>query len=234
MFAKIRFYWGAFVIASVILLLMVPLVTLFPSHKGIIMHRLNRFILWLIGGKLKQVGTMDLGADFYLMNHQGIIDIIGMEALQQRHFRWIAKKELFDMPLFGRLLKNGDMISIERENKKGLIGLMRDVRESLEIKNRPVAIFPEGTRAKGQSLLPFKAGAQFIAHKMKLKVQPVVITNSKRLINEHDKSAHSATVYYHFLPTIDLTEAPEHWYEQMRKTMQQVIDDELAYHHRSR
>jgi len=233
-FAKIRFLWNAFVIAFVIALIMIPAITLFPKKKGPIMHHLNRIIIFLMGGRLEVAGKPDPNAEMIVMNHQGIVDIIGMEALQKGHLRWIAKKELFDMPWFGHLLKNGDMISVDRENKKGLIKLIKDVKASIEVKHRAVALFPEGTRAKGQKLLKFKAGTKFIANKLGLKVQPVVITGSKHLLNEHDQTAHSSTVKYTYLPVIDVKNAPGEWYEEMKESMQKVIDDELAHYSRSR
>ena len=54
-----------------------------------------------MGGKLAQEGTMDPEADMFVMNHQGIVDIVAMEALQNKHLRWVAKKELFDALWFG-------------------------------------------------------------------------------------------------------------------------------------
>lgn len=233
-FATIRFFWGAFAISFIIALIMIPLITLFPSKKGPIMHHLNRVIIFLMGGRVEQVGDADPDADMIIMNHQGIVDIIGMEALQTGHLRWIAKKELFNMPWFGHLLRNGDMISIDRENKAGLIKLIKDVKESLEVKHRAVAVFPEGTRAKGQELGSFKSGTKFIAKKLDLKVQPVVITGSKYLFNEHDKTGHNSTVKYTYLPAVDVKNASDEWYKIVRDSMQKVIDSELAHSSRSR
>ncbi|WP_297525769.1 1-acyl-sn-glycerol-3-phosphate acyltransferase, partial [Sulfurovum sp.] len=152
--AKIKFLWNAFVIAVNTGAVMIPAIMLFPKHKGAIMHNLNRVTLFLMGAKVVQEGAMDPEADMYVMNHQGIIDIIGMEALQDRHLMWVAKKELFSMPIYGHLLRHGDMISLDRGNKAGLIKLMKDVKVSLDEKHRAIAIFPEGTRAKDQKLLP--------------------------------------------------------------------------------
>ena len=233
-FAKIKFFWDALVISFIIACIMIPLITLFPGKKASIMHHLNSVIIFLMGGRVEQVGISDPDADVIIMNHQGIVDIIGMEALQAGHLRWIAKKELFNMPWFGHLLKNGDMISIDRENKAGLIKLIKDVKESIEIKHRAVAIFPEGTRAKGQELGSFKSGTKFIAKKLGLKVQPVVITGSKYLFSEQDKTAHSSTVKYIYLPTINVKNASSEWYISVRDSMQKVIDDELAHSSRSR
>jgi len=233
-FAKIRFYWGAFVISFNTALLMIPALMLFDKHKSTIVHYINRLTLFMMGGKLVQEGTMDTTVDMYIMNHQGIVDIIGLEALQNNHLRWIAKKELFDAPWFGNLLRHGEMISLDRSNKTGLIKLLKDVKESKEVLHRPVAIFPEGTRAKQQPLLPFKQGTKMIAEKLKLKVQPIVITGSKHLLNEHEKTGHNATVHYKFLPTIDVSKADENWFEVLRDDMQKVIDNEFFNHNRSR
>ena len=223
-FAKIRFYWGAFVISTVVAVGMIPAIIIAPKYKGLIMHKLNRLILLLMGARVTSHGEMDPEAQMYVMNHQGIIDIIGMEALQTRHLRWAAKKELFDTPWFGLLLKHGEMISLDRGSKAALVSLLKSVKESLEKLHRAVAIFPEGTRAKDQKLLPFKAGTKIVAEKLKLKVQPVIITGSKHVLNEHDKTAHGGTVHYTFLPTIDVANAPQDWFEKLYEDMQAEID----------
>jgi len=233
-FAKIRFYWGAFVISFNTAVLMIPALMLFGKYKSTIVHHINSLTLWMMGGIALKKGTMDKTADMYIMNHQGIVDIIGLEAVQNNHLRWVAKKELFDTPWFGNLLRHGEMISLDRGNKAALIKLMKDVKESKEVLHRPVAIFPEGTRTDKQALLPFKVGAKLVAEKLGLKVQPIVITGSKKLLNEHNKTAHSAIVHYQFLPTIDVTKEDKDWYEKMRNNMQKVIDDTFSTKQRSR
>ena len=233
-FAKIRFYWGAFTISFVTAVLMIPAIMVFRKHKGTIMHQLNKVTIFLMGARLAQEGEMDPEADMIVMNHQGIIDIVGMEALQSNHLKWVAKKELFETPWFGYLLRFGDMISLDRGNKAGLIKLMKDVKNTVNETDRAIAIFPEGTRAKEQKLLPFKQGTNMIAKKLKLKVQPVIITGSKWVLNEHNRTGHSGTVHYKFLPTIDVSTADENWFDTLYKTMQKGIDDEYANAHRSR
>ena len=233
-FAKIRFYWGATVISLNTALLMIPTMMLLKEKKGVIIHHINRLTLFMIGGKAVLEGKMDLDADMYVMNHQGIIDIVAMEALQNNHLRWVAKKELFDALWFGNLLRHGEMISLNRGNKVALIKLVKDVKESKETLHRAVAIFPEGTRAKDQKLLPFKQGTKIIANKLGLKVQPIVITGSKWVLNEHNRTGHNGTVHYKFLPTIDVQNAPKDWFETLHDTMQKVIDDEYNNNHRSR
>jgi 1-acyl-sn-glycerol-3-phosphate acyltransferase len=233
-FATIRFYWGAFIISFNTAVFMIPARMLFGRYKSTIVHHINRLTLFMMGGKLEQKGVMDTSADMYVMNHQGIVDIIGLEALQNNHLRWVAKKELFDAPWFGNLLRHGEMISLDRSSKAGLIKLIKDVKESKEIYHRPVAIFPEGTRADDQPLLNFKQGTNIIAKKLELKVQPIVITGSKWVLNEHIKTGHSGTVKYEFLPSICVKNDDKEWFEKLRIDMQKVIDDEFNNNYRSR
>lgn len=233
-FATIRFYWGAFIISFNTAVFMIPALMLFGRHKSTIVHYINRLTLFMMGGKLEQKGIMDTSADMYVMNHQGIIDIIGLEALQNNHLRWVAKKELFDALWFGNLLRHGEMISLDRSNKAGLIKLIKDVKESKEVYHRPVAIFPEGTRTDAQPLLNFKQGTNIIARKLKLKVQPIVITGSKWVLNEHNRTGHSGTVKYEFLPVISVKSDDKEWFEKLRIDMQKVIDDEFNNNHCSR
>ncbi|WP_456450258.1 lysophospholipid acyltransferase family protein [Hydrogenimonas sp.] len=224
-FAKIRFYYAAFVISSIVSL-MIVLLNLFPDRKGRILHFWNRVMLRLLGAKIEVVGAPDERAQLFLMNHQGIVDIITLEALLDKNLRWVAKKELFEVPWFGKLLSSAEMISVDREDRRGLIKLMKDVKESLEAMHRPVAIFPEGTRSKDQKLLPFKEGARFIAEKFGLVVQPVVILGSKSVVNEHEKTAGRGRLKVIFLPPVDVSEADDAWYERLHTTMQETIDKE--------
>lgn len=233
-FAKIKFYYSAFIIASIVMIFMIPLIYIFRANKGVIISHLNRLILFLIGGNVVADGVMDTEADMYIFNHQGIIDIIAFEALQNRHARWIAKKELFEIPYIGKLLKLAEMISVDRSDKRGLIQLIKDVEDSKNTLKRPVAIFPEGTRAKTQKLLAFKQGTKIIAQKLSLRVQPVVITGSKHLLDEGNKTAHSGLVKYIFLDSVDASMQNNDWYSDIEQKMRKAIDDELEYSNRSR
>jgi len=232
--AKIRFYTGALTISGIVALIMIPLLFIVPRYRCQILHYFNALILFLLGGRIEEEGSLDPDTQMLLINHQGIIDIIAMEARDCTGLRWVAKKELFNIPWFGNILKRSDMISIDRQNKAGLIKLLKDAKETIEEKNRIIAIFPEGTRTDGQKLLSFKAGAGLIAKKLKLRVQPVVITGSKYLLNEHNRTAHNSTVKIAFLDAFDVHSDDMHWYQEAAENMQKKIDEEQQTHHRER
>ena len=233
-FAKIRFYISAFIIAFITAVFLIPSLLLFPKSKGKLLHYFNRIIFFLIGGKIELSGTADPDAQMIMMNHQGIIDIIAIEAASHTHPRWVAKKELFETPWFGHSLKAGDMIAVDRQNKAGLIKFMKDSKQTIEQTDRAIAIFPEGTRNPSQELHSFKAGAKMVAQKLNLKVQPIVITGSKWLLNEHNKTAHNSTVKITYLPSFTVDKSDKQWYENLAALMQQEIDREFDENQRAR
>jgi 1-acyl-sn-glycerol-3-phosphate acyltransferase len=233
-FAKIRFYYGAATISFIAAGIMVPLMFLFRKKYSRILHFWNKVIIFLIGGKIVTKGKRDNSADMFVINHQGIIDIIAMEAAEDSNLRWVAKKQLFDAPWFGYVLKLPDMIQIDRENKSGLIKLLKDSKETKESSHRIITIFPEGTRTDKQELLEFKGGTRIIAEKLKLKIQPIVITNSKKLLNEHNKTAHSATVHIQYLDTFTVDKEDKEWYIKLQNLMQEKIDEENNKYERER
>lgn len=234
-FAKIRFYYGAATISFIAAGVMVPLMMLFPKRKSEILHYWNKVILFLIGGKIVSHGKRDNSVDMFVANHQGIIDIIALEADSNTDIRWVAKKQLFDAPWFGYLLKLPNMIEIDRDNKAGLIKLLADTKETIKNeKNRVIAIFPEGTRTDKQTLLEFKGGTKIIANKLELSIQAIIITNSKKLLNEHNKTAHNATVHITYLKPFKVSKANKEWYSELQQTMQECIDKEYLEHQRER
>jgi len=234
-FAKIRFYYGAATISFVAAGMMVPLMIIFPKRKSNILHYWNKVIIYLLGGKIISHGKRDNSVDMFISNHQGIIDIVSLEAESKANIQWVAKKELFDAPWFGYLLKLPKMIEVDRENKSGLVKLLRDIKETITSKTkRVIAIFPEGTRTDKQELLEFKGGTRIIAEKLNLTIQPVIITNSKKLLNEHNKTAHNATVHISYLEPFQVSKSNKGWYDELKVTMQQCIDNEYKEYKRER
>ncbi len=234
-FAKIRFFLGGFVILFNTAILMIPAMFFFRRYASQIIHHINRLTFWMLGGKIVSHGIMDKNADLYLMNHQGVVDIIGFEAFQNNRLRWVAKKELFELFWIGKVLNLAQMIPLDRNSKIGIRKLIKEFKHSKDTLHRPVAMFPEGTRCDTQVLRPFKSGASIIADSLKLKVQPVVITGSKYIFDEKSKTAHSGTLHFHFLPTIDRSQNEDtQWYKKLQQEMQKVIDDQLHNNHCSR
>jgi 1-acyl-sn-glycerol-3-phosphate acyltransferase len=179
----------------------------------------------IMGIELEQKGTLDPDADMYLINHQSLLDIVVLESIHSKDLCWVAKKQIGELPIFGHILKAPRMIAIDRDSKKSLIKLIKDVKDMKE-QNRPVCIFPEGTRGRGDKLLKFKSGSKVVASKLKLKVQPIVMTNTRDILDSKGFTANSGRVSVTYLDVVDLED--EEWFEKAKESMQKVLDSELA------
>jgi 1-acyl-sn-glycerol-3-phosphate acyltransferase len=179
----------------------------------------------LMGIKIELVGNIDEDATMMIMNHQSVMDIILFEYLAPKDTAWIAKKEIADLPWFGRILKAPDMIIVERESKSSLVKLIKDSKEKLNA-NRPIAIFPEGTRTNGQKLRTFKAGAKIIANKFDLKVQSFIIVNSLKVLDSKTFSQNPGTIRIICLPTVQASKNTS-WYEDTEELMRQTLQEEI-------
>ncbi len=179
----------------------------------------------LIGYKIVVKGEIDPKAQMLIMNHQSLLDIVVLEDIYPGDIAWVAKKEIEKIPFFGHILKAPKMISIEREDRKSLIKLLKIARKRIE-EGRVIGIFPEGTRSDGKHIKRFKSGAKVIAQKLDLRVQPVVIVNTREILDSQHLKASSGTVVVRFLDAVEPI-ADEEWYQEIEKRMREALSEEL-------
>lgn len=97
-----------------------------------------------------------------IANHQSYLDVIAMFATMPDAPVFLAKRELESLPLFGRAMKVGGHVFVDRgKHERALEALDRAARELRP--GQPLAVFPEGTRAKKPAIRPFKKGAFHLA-----------------------------------------------------------------------
>ena len=92
--------------------------------------------------------------------------------------RWIAKEELFKLPVVGWLMKLSGDISLRRGDKDSVRHMFEECRATLE-RGLSVMIFPEGTRSRDGRLQPFKDGAFQLAILAKVPVLPVAVSGTE-------------------------------------------------------
>lgn len=166
-------------------------------------------------------------ASLLLLNHQSVIDIVTFEAIYPKNLCWVAKKEIQDIPLFGHVVNAPRMIAIDRKDKRSLIKMLKIAKERVQ-EGRVIAMFPEGTRGDGHSLLPFQSGAKVLAEKLGLIVQPALILASIDVFDSKTLRAHGGKeVRIIYFDAIDPKEN-EHWFELMQVMMKERLNVELA------
>ena len=117
----------------------------------------------------------------FMANHASMIDIWAVFILIPKSFRFIAKKQLSYIPLFGWAMGAGRFIFIDRQNP---VAAHRSIQEAARrIRNgQSVVIFPEGTRTRDGTLRPFKKGGFHLAIDSGVDIVPIAIRGSRALM----------------------------------------------------
>jgi 1-acyl-sn-glycerol-3-phosphate acyltransferase len=138
--------------------------------------------LELNGINITLAGTEHLpdGPVIFMSNHQSNFDILALLAAIPRQIHWIAKKELFEIPIFGPSMRRGGYIPLDRSDGRKALQSMDDAAVTIH-QGKSVVLFPEGTRTPDGNLLPFKRGGFILARKADVPVIPVTINGSGRI-----------------------------------------------------
>ncbi len=172
-------------------LLVIPL-GLF-DRGGKVAYGISRVWTWAIlkiGGirlKVKGLEQLDPSRQYIFMaNHQSNIDIpVLVQSLTKFQLRWVAKKELLFVPLFGWALWASKHIIVDRSSRSKAVASLRKAREKIE-GGVSVVLFPEGTRSPNGQLLPFKRGGFVLAIKTRTPIVPVTIKGSGAVLPRGD------------------------------------------------
>ena len=114
---------------------------------------------------------------FIAASHQSMFETFFLQTLFNSPV-FILKKELLMIPLFGWYLRKIGSISIKRNKvSKENLGFFDDILKLTNSSNRPLIIFPQGTRLLPQDRIPFKKGVSKIYDKLKVSCQPIAINS---------------------------------------------------------
>jgi len=110
----------------------------------------------------------------YMANHQSNFDIPVLLGYLPVQFRWLAKAELFKIPVFGRAMLGAGYVEIDRFNRKSAFESIEKAAQRMK-DGVSVMIFPEGTRSKDGSVQPFKKGGFVMAIQSGVPIIPVIL-----------------------------------------------------------
>jgi 1-acyl-sn-glycerol-3-phosphate acyltransferase len=143
-----------------------------------------KILLSLSNTKVKVIGKENLLLDkpqIFMANHQSDFDILIALAHIPIQFRWIAKKELFAIPIFGAAMRSAGYIEIDRSNREKAIHSIEEAALSIW-RGKSIMTFPEGTRSRDGEIKAFKHGAFYLAIKSGVSIVPVSIIGSGRIM----------------------------------------------------
>ena len=140
----------------------------------------SRGLLWAAGARLETRFAAPLESHqpcIYMANHQSLYDIPALLVALPGQTRFLAKRALFRIPLFGWVLRVGGFISIDRADRSRAGDAFADAIRELQ-GGASAVVFPEGTRSGDGKLLPFQRGGFLLALKAGLPIVPVGIHGS--------------------------------------------------------
>ena len=114
---------------------------------------------------------------FIAASHQSMFETFFLQTIFNSPV-FILKKELLMIPIFGWYLKKIGSISINRNKvSKENISFFDDISKQINLSERPLIIFPQGTRLSPEDRTPFKKGSSRIYDELKISCQPIAINS---------------------------------------------------------
>ena len=159
-----------------------------PKAKDISSLRFVQFvfkvILFLSGVSTTVIGLENIPKDepvVFIGNHRGFFDTVVSYSRMPRLTGFIAKKEMQKVPFIRLWMKYLHCLFMDRSNpREGLKTILSGVEQ---INNGiSIVIFPEGTRNKGDGIMPFHGGSFKLADKSNCKIIPMVQNNTENVL----------------------------------------------------
>ena len=131
----------------------------------------------------------------FMSNHQSQIDIAAIiDTLPPSvSWRFVAKKELVRVPVFGWCLVTTGQIIVDRGDREKAVASLHRAAERIR-GGASVIVFPEGTRSPSGSLRPFKSGPFHLALEAQVPIVPITVSGSQRITPKGSVQVHAGTV----------------------------------------
>jgi 1-acyl-sn-glycerol-3-phosphate acyltransferase len=144
------------------------------------------------------------GACLFMANHTSALDPLAVFISIPRRISFLAKEELFRIPLLGLAMRRARFISVDRSARESAASsASRAIRQLRE--GGSVVIYPEGTRSFDGRLLPFRRGAFSIAIRGARPVVPVTVIGAERILARGKRWIRPGQIVVRFHPAIDVS-----------------------------
>jgi 1-acyl-sn-glycerol-3-phosphate acyltransferase len=136
----------------------------------------SRAILWAAGVKTVVHNPERMAGGeprLYLSNHLSWFDIPALAGALPR-YKFVAKAELFKIPVFGPAIRAIGMVPMERQNRKAAFEAYKVAADKIR-SGSSVVVFPEGSRGESYPIRPFKKGPFVLAIASGAPIVPVLL-----------------------------------------------------------
>jgi 1-acyl-sn-glycerol-3-phosphate acyltransferase len=220
--------------ATFVLGLMVIIAGLFgvKDRPGSIYDKVPRWwsiaVLWAVGVKIRVHGMENVSAKeprIFASNHVSWFDVPALASTLPRN-RFVAKAELFKVPIFGRAMRSAGMIEIQRDNRKAAFGAYEVAADRIRDGNS-VVVFPEGTRGHAYPLRPFKKGPFVLAIAAGVPIVPIILHGSIEIMRKGSLLAHPGTIDIHLLEPVSTSSVDYDHREALMQTVRTRMADAM-------
>jgi 1-acyl-sn-glycerol-3-phosphate acyltransferase len=159
----------------------------------------------LAGIHVRAVGREQLEdgrAYLFMANHTSNLDPPVITSLLGRRIAIIAKQELFRIPLFGRAMRAGSFVAVNRADRRSAVESVSNAAHVLQ-SGLGMLVFPEGTRSRDGRLLPFKKGPFHLAMEAGVPVVPITIAGSHEAWPKGSAKLRAGEIVVYFHTPID-------------------------------
>lgn len=139
-------------------------------------------ILWAAGISVKLEGLENLSLDqpqIIVSNHQSWFDVWALAATLPVRYRFVAKKELGNIPIYGKAWRSCGHVSVDRGNREAAINSLNQAWREIHEEKLTMVLFPEGTRSSDGLLKTFKKGAFVLAVQGQVPLVPVAVVGTR-------------------------------------------------------
>lgn len=169
------------------------------------------------------------GSYIYMCNHQSVFDIPVLLAHLRVQFRWLAKHELFQIPLFGTAMARAGYISINRTDRRSAFESLN--RAARIIRNGvSVLIFPEGTRSKDGKIRLFKKGGFVMAVDSGVPIVPVTLHGTWEIMAKDKRILRSGNVVLEIHRPIETSSYSRKTKDDLMNAVREVICTAVEKH----
>jgi 1-acyl-sn-glycerol-3-phosphate acyltransferase len=168
-----------------------------------------RWILWAAGTKVEADGLEHLQVprpQIIAANHASWFDVLALSAVIPKRFRFVAKKELGRVPLWGQAWRSAGHISIDRTDTASAVASLEQAGTLMREDNSVVVIYPEGTRSEDGTLQPFKKGAFMLALQTHIEIVPAGVQGAHEVLPKHNWRVRAGRIIVRFGPPISTVE----------------------------
>lgn len=136
--------------------------------------------------EIKNKDKIRKGTSYIIIsNHQSLYDIIALVTTLGIQFRWIIKKEILHVPVFGYGLYASRNIFIDRSNTASAVESINKGFDRVP-EGVSVMVFAEGTRSPDGRIHEFKKGGFVAAVQRQIPILPVTVNGSRRIMSKNN------------------------------------------------